>query len=199
VRTVTAGELLAEIEKDLLFFDQSGGGVTFSGGEPLVQHLFLTAILDRCRERLIHTAVDTGGFAPESVMESVARRTDLVLFDIKLADDADHVRYTGVPAEPVFRNLALLGTLPCKVRLRFPVIPGVTDTPENLHGLIDRVTSATIFRDIHLLAFHRAGEGKYRRLGRENPMVGTVPPGPGRMEELKSFFESHGFSVSIGG
>jgi pyruvate formate lyase activating enzyme len=189
---------MAEIERDLIYFDQSGGGVTLSGGEPLLQHRFLALLLDRCRDRGIHTAVDTSGFAPEAVMADIAQRADLILFDLKLAQNDDHLRFTGVPAEPVHRNLALLAGMPCRVKLRLPVIPGITDTRENLEGLVDLVSSLTIFREFTLLPFHRTGEDKYRRLGKENPMSGVRPPKEKHMEALGTWFESRGFSVSIG-
>ena len=117
--------LLTEIEKDTLFFDQSGGGVTLSGGEPLAQAAFSSEILRRCKELRIHTAVDTSGYCDEAALYQVASYTDLFLFDIKLLDEGRHAAVTGVSNHPILRNLRLLSEREIPLWIRYPLIPGL--------------------------------------------------------------------------
>ncbi len=198
-RTVSVAALIEEIEQDTIFFDHSNGGVTFSGGEPLAQPGFLVALLKACREREIHTTVDTSGFAPAHIMEQVARLCDLILFDLKTMDDTEHRQYTGVSVEPVLKNLALLQTLDTDLRLRLPLIPDITATDSNLERITDLLSTHNRFRPLDLLPFHRTGEEKYRRLGIKNPMAGTPEPGPELVASVKETLTANGFNVSEGG
>ncbi len=131
-RRVTASEVLAECERDVVFYDESGGGVTVSGGEPLSQPEFTEALLAGCRERHIHTALDTCGFADRESALRVSRAADLVLYDLKLLDSAAHRKYTGVPSEPILANLAALTEAGRNLIVRVPLIPGVNDDRESL-------------------------------------------------------------------
>ncbi|MHB8156488.1 MAG: radical SAM protein, partial [Desulfocucumaceae bacterium] len=128
-------ELLRAILADREFYRDSGGGVTFSGGECLLQHRFLTAIMPLLREEKIHVAIDTSGFAGQEAFTPVAGMSDLVLFDLKLISDRDHLRYTGQSNAPILENARLLGKMPVPVWIRVPVIPGITDSPENISGI----------------------------------------------------------------
>ena len=198
-RTIGVNTLIREIEQDTLFFDHSNGGVTFSGGEPLAQPDFLMALLKACREREIHTAVDTAGFAPAHVMEQVATLCDLILFDIKPMDDNEHRQYTGVSVKPVLENLALLQTLDVDLRLRLPLIPHITATDSNLDRVIETLAAHNRFRTLDLLPFHRTGEAKYNRLGINNPMAGIPEPEPELVASVKERLITNGFTVSEGG
>ncbi len=191
--------LIVEIEKDRIFYEDSGGGVTFSGGEPLCQPRLLSGILDACREKEIHTCLDTSGFADADLFRSAARKTDLVLYDVKLIRDRDHVAMTGKSARPVLRNLEQLWADRVSARLRYPLIPGMTDAGENIDGWISFLKGRTGYRDIHILPFHRAGEGKYAALNLNNRMKGIQPPSSERVAETARLFESAGFHVTIGG
>ncbi len=125
-RRMTVAEVIAQVSRDLIFYDESGGGATFSGGEPLMQPEFLAALLDGCRRERVHTAVDTSGYAPGGVFNAIAARADLLLFDLKLMDDAEHRACTGVSNRPILENLAAAARDGRPLRIRFPVIPGIS-------------------------------------------------------------------------
>lgn len=191
--------LMSEIEKDRIFYDDSGGGVTFSGGEPLSQPELLLRLLDQCREREIHTCVDTSGYGDAKFLSTLAEKADLILYDIKLMDAKAHETLIGKPVFPVLDNLRRLSDRKARVCMRFPLIPGMTDKKANIDGVISFLEKDTIFRNIHILPFHKAGEGKYAALKLKNPMKDIRPPSPERLAKVKAEFESHGFQVTIGG
>lgn len=197
--TVTVEAVIEEVLRDRVYYDSSGGGVTFSGGEPLMQPGFLVALLEASRGVGLHTAVDTCGFASEAVVRSLMPLVDLFLFDLKLMDSALHRRYTGVSNELILSTLRLLGGEGRTVQLRLPVIPGVTDTQTNLEAVARYALEHTRCRSISLLPYHRTAEAKYTRLRLENRMQGTVPPPAERLEEVQQYFEQNGFKVRIGG
>ncbi|MCP4549870.1 MAG: glycyl-radical enzyme activating protein [bacterium] len=192
-------ELLARLERDLPFHDRSGGGITFTGGEPLSQGDFLLECLRDCRRRGWRTAVDTCGYASPELMLEVAAATDLLLFDLKLLDPQRHLTETGVPGEPILDNLRELDRSEAEVWLRVPLIPGVNSDPADLAALGDFIGSLQRLRRVHLLPFHRLGTDKYTRLGRPGGAV-TIPDLRddillGAAEQLKSL----GLEVHIGG
>jgi pyruvate formate lyase activating enzyme len=196
---VTLEHLMREVEKERIFHEESGGGVTASGGEPLVQAEFLCAFLDACRERGIHTAVDTCGYAPAEIFDRVAERADLFLYDLKIIDESLHERYTGASNGPILRNLAALSERERRTFIRFSVIPGITDTEENLRGVMGLVAGLKNIERVDLLPFYNYGGRKYERLNRQNLRRGVEPPGEERMEELRRRFGELGVAVGIGG
>jgi len=195
---ITAG-LMAEIKKDLIFYDDSGGGVTFSGGEPLCQPGLLLSLLDQCRENEIHTCIDTSGYADGKILLQAAKKADLILYDIKVVDDEVHQKIIGKDVTQVLDNLEKLSGQKANVRMRFPLIPEMTDTDENIGNIICFLKKNTMYRKIHLLPFHKAGEGKYQSLGMVNHMGNIKPPSAKRTAKVKEQFESRGFSVTIKG
>ncbi|WP_232054759.1 glycyl-radical enzyme activating protein [Thermococcus sp. 2319x1] len=199
-KVVTVEELIREIEKDIKFHDSSNGGVTFSGGEPLFQPKFLKETLKECKRRYIHTTVDTSGYAPTKVMEEVIPYTDLFLYDLKLFDEKEHVKYTGVPNELIKKNLKLLSEKKANVILRFPVIPGITDTEWNVKGWARFLSELDLssIQEIDLLPYHDVGE-KFNRLGREYKMEVHHAPSDEALKWIKEEFESLGPKVKIGG
>jgi pyruvate formate lyase activating enzyme len=163
-RTYTVDQLLAEIEKDLVFFDESGGGVTLSGGEPLSQPAFVSRFLAACRDRAIRTTLETCGFAQPDVFPKIALASSLVLFDLKFVDSASHRHFTGVPNDLILRNLESLVGLRHPHVVRIPVVPGVNDTAASIAAFAEylaRLAPAAV----QLLPYHRTGIEKYRRLG----------------------------------
>jgi pyruvate formate lyase activating enzyme len=192
-------ELIREIEKDLLFYDESGGGVTFSGGEPLAQPAFLEAILAQCNHREIHATLDTSGFAPTAVIERILPRVQRVLFDVKIMDAEAHRRHTGVSNRVILENLIRIAAGSAALRIRVPLIPGITDGEDNLSAIARFATRLNAIDGIDLLPFHRIGEEKYRRLKQTHQMTGTAPPSAERMEAIQDFFAAAGFCVTIGG
>lgn len=191
--------LVKEIEKDVLFYDESGGGVTVSGGEPLGQPEFLDALLAACNHLEIHAAIDTSGFAPAAVVDRILPRVQLVLFDLKVMDDERHRRYTGVSNRIVLENLTRIADSGTPLRIRLPLIPGMTDGDSNLTESLRFAATLKALDGIDLLPFHRIGEGKYRRLGLADHMAGVAPPSPARVAEIKRIVERAGFAATIGG
>lgn len=163
-KRVTLGEVVREIEKDVIFFDESGGGVTLSGGEPVAQPHFAEALLQACRDRGIHTVLETCGFAHPETFLRVALAADMVLFDLKLMDPARHKQYTGVSNRGILRNLEHLAERGRAVRVRIPVVPGINDSDEDA-GQFSEYLKKLGIRDIEWLPYHHIGVEKYRRLG----------------------------------
>lgn len=198
-RSLSVAELVAEAEKDRMFMDESGGGVTFSGGEPLYQSEFLAAALKACRAVEMHTTVDTSGYAEAQVIERMMAWTDLFLFDLKFIDDEAHRTFTGKPNRLILDNLRMLDDAGADVWIRFPVITGITDTEERLDAMEEHLRSLKHVRMLSLLPYHEAGRGKYHRLGMKDRMQETKPPTQHHMKMLEQRFKSAGFDVHVGG
>jgi pyruvate formate lyase activating enzyme len=196
---IEVSALMAEVERDRPFYDQTGGGVTFSGGEPLAQSAFLLACLAACRERGLATAVDTSGCADGELVRDVSALTDLFLYDLKIMDEERHLALTGGPLEPILANLRALDALGADVRIRFPVIPGITDDRENVDALGRFLGSLAKTRAVHLLPFHRTASDKYARLERPWPHDALRPSTPEALEEIAERLRTHGLDVRLGG
>jgi len=177
-------EVLSEVERDLVFFDESSGGVTLSGGEPLSQPRFTLELLRACRERAIHATVETCGFAPPAVFQEAAREAALVLFDLKIMNRGLHRRYTGVFNDAILRNLEWLANSGRPAAVRIPVIPGINDTPEDAREFARYLAGIGIAK-VNLLPYHRAGTDKYRRLGRKARWTGSPQPMNGFAQALR--------------
>jgi pyruvate formate lyase activating enzyme len=195
-RTLTVPDLLDEIEKDRIFFDGTGG-VTFSGGEPLMQAAFLGEAIAACQAAGIHTAVETSGFGPWAAMD-IASRADLILFDLKLFDDARHRLATGVSNRIILDNFVRLAARHPAIRVRIPVIPGVNDDMKNLEAL-GRVVAGAGVTSLDLLPYHTAGIAKYARLGRPYLLPDVPSPAPDALNLAKRSLEGLGLAVHIGG
>jgi pyruvate formate lyase activating enzyme len=196
---MTVSEVLGEALRDRPVYDESGGGVTFSGGEPLAQPAFLLACLEACRRAGLRTAVDTCGFAGRDVVEDVASRTDLILWDLKTLDPERHLALTGAPLVPILENLAAVARLGTPIWLRIPVIPGVNDDDDAIAGAARLAAGTASVRRVSLLPYHRTGAAKRSRLGREEALPGVTAPPAGRMEALAAVFRSAGVEATIGG
>jgi pyruvate formate lyase activating enzyme len=196
-REMTVPELLAEIDRDRVFVDRSGGGVTFSGGEPLMQPAFLAEALEACRAAGLHTAIETSGYAPWSAM-AVGLGADLVFFDLKAADDDTHRRVTGVSNRRILDNFRRLTRQHPAVRPRIPLIPGINDDEVNLDSL-GRLVVSTGLHDVDVLPYHTAGAAKYGRLGRPYPLDGLSPPSADALAHARARLEHFGLTVHLGG
>lgn len=179
----TAEELLHEILKDKSFYDSSGGGVTFSGGEPLMQQPFLVEILKMCRENEIHTAIETTGFADREKLLETAEFLDLVFYDVKHMDDETHRQITGVSNKVILENLAHLSKVHDNITVRIPVIPGINDSGENISRTAALAAKLGIC-GLELLPYHNLGEVKYGQLGREYQLSDIKTPDEERMAEI---------------
>jgi pyruvate formate lyase activating enzyme len=198
-KRVTVREVVHEIEKETVFFDESGGGVTFSGGEPLMQPDFLAALLDSCKNLEIHTALDTCGYTDEEVFERIAPKPDLFLFDLKLIDDEEHIRYTGVSNRSILANLRMLSRWGKAVRLRFPAVTGITMTDRNLKEVAALAGSLDSVTEIAILPYHRIGSHKYGNIGMQCKMIDVEEPSEEELNDVAEVLRTSGLTVSIGG
>ncbi len=198
-RKVTAEDVLNEIEKDSAFYKESNGGVTFSGGEPLMQINFLNSLLDECKKRKVHTTLDTSGYAKFETIKPLAKKVDLFLYDLKLMDDRKHKKYTGVSNAHILKNLQMLSKIHKNIEIRIPLITGITDTEENIGQIIKFLAELKSVKNISLLPYHTIGNKKYVRLRRENKMLGAKAPTEKKINSIKALFEKNNFKVKIGG
>ena len=198
-RRWTAAEVVAEAVRDRMAYEESGGGVTFSGGEPLAQPGFLLACLDACRRAGLRTAVDTCGFAAREVVLAVAGLADLLLWDVKTLDPARHLALTGAPLAPILANLAAAARLGVPIWLRVPVIPGLNDDQAGLAAVARLGAETPSVRRVSLLPYHRTAAGKRSRLGRGDPLAGIAAPSRARMEAMAAAFAPFGIATTIGG
>jgi pyruvate formate lyase activating enzyme len=194
----SAGEVMKEIENDAVFYEESGGGVTFSGGEPLMQPEALQELLLSCRERNYHTAIDTCGHSVPSVLNRVMGLADLWLFDLKLLDKAKHLEYAGVSNEMILQNLETLAMARKEVIIRFPVIPGITDGYNNIEAVAKLMIRLGL-KKIDLLPYHAIAKNKYKRLGKEYGLKSIEKPTEVQVDGIMNFFKEQGFIVNIGG
>ncbi len=198
-KQLSVDQLMAEIKRDIPFFDESGGGVTFSGGEPLMQPRFLLDALQACKGIELHTALDTSGYADWSILDPISAYTDLFLYDIKLIDPQAHKKYCGVSNELIFSNLRKLSQKGSAIYLRVPIIPGITDTQENLDQIASLAGSLPGIQRVDILPYHQAAIGKYSRLNMSYLLGEVGPPSEERMIAIQDHLQSYGLQVKIGG
>jgi pyruvate formate lyase activating enzyme len=196
---MTVAKVMSEIERDVAFYDQSGGGATISGGEPLMQPGFLRALLLACQREEIHTALDTCGFASWETLDRIRPYVDLFLYDLKLIGNDRHHRFTGVSNEAVLSNLRALSQEGHDVIVRVPVIPGVNDDKENMRHIAGFLADLPRQYSTQLLPYHSTAAAKYERLDRDNRMGDTHPPSDGTMAALAQVLEEFGLHTEIGG
>jgi pyruvate formate lyase activating enzyme len=197
----TVENILEILEKEKVFINQSNGGVTFSGGEPMLQTDFLLAVLKACKTKGYHTAVDTSGYSSMENYQAIIPFTDLFLFDIKHLDEANHLESTGVTNSGILDNYLLIINSGKDVMIRIPVIPGFNDDQDHLERLkqfIAETKTVSVIK-INLLPFHKIGASKYKRFNLPYRMRGIEPPGKEKMEMIKELFQETGIKVKIGG
>jgi pyruvate formate lyase activating enzyme len=198
-RQVSVEQLMAEIERDVIFYDQSGGGVTVSGGEPLVQAAFLEELLAECRAKEIHTALDTACYAPWQVIQRISPYVELFLIDLKHMDPAAHRRLTGESNELILENLQRLSQLGKEITVRIPVIPGSNDDDANMTATGEFVARLDSVARIDVLPHHEAARGKLARLVGGYELLDAEPPSGEQISRLAGRLERLGFKVKIGG
>lgn len=198
-RRYTPQGLIEELLRDRPFFEASGGGVTFSGGEPLAQPEFLRECLILARKKGLHIALDTSGYAERELVLEMGRLSDLVLYDLKDMDEERHLKNTGVPLAPILGNLLALAEAGIPLWIRIPVIPGINDDGKTIHKYVSFLTALDRNYPVYLLPYHEIGREKYGRLGLPYRLDGVKPPSQARMEELARIFSEAGFEVHIGG
>jgi pyruvate formate lyase activating enzyme len=198
-REVSVDETLAEIERDVPFYKESGGGVTFSGGEPLLQRDFLSALLQGCQERGIHAAVDTCGAVSWDIIDGIRTEVDLFLYDLKLIDDALHRKFTGTSNRGIIKNLQNLSARGAEIIIRVPIIPAITDGEENLRQIGRLAAALPDLQRLDILPYFHIAVEKYRRLNRDYDLTKTSPPGAERMTCIADMLRGFGLTVHIGG
>ena len=194
-RVMTVAAVLDAVERDRPFYEESGGGMTLSGGEPLLQPEFAAELLRGARERGLHTAVDTCGHVPWEAFERLRGDVDLFLYDLKLVDPVRHRRHTGAGSERIVANLLRLSQLGHRIALRVPVVPGITDDAENVRAVRDLAAGLPHLVRVDLLPYHRSGTGKYARLGRAYRLPLTEAPTAERMAAIASTMAAAGLTV----
>jgi len=187
--------------KEQIFMEESNGGITFSGGEPLVQYQFLKLALQKAKQMFLHTAVDTSGLAKWETIEEILPYTDLFLFDIKHLDNQKHIETTGVSNKLILDNLVKIIKSGTETILRFPLIPRLNDDNNHINELIALMNGlkADNFNRVHILPFHKTGSSKYKRFYQKDFMANFVEPEKKQIESIRLSFESTGFQVKIGG
>lgn len=189
------------VERDRPYHEESGGGVTFSGGEPVANGNapFLLECLEECRRRGIHSAVDTCGHVPTETLLAVARQADLILYDLKIMDDEQSRLTIGAGTGRILENLAVLAAAGHETWIRVPLIPGLTDGPENLNRIAEFAAGLPRAYPVQLLPFHPIGRDKYGRLGMDYHLEHLTPAGPDLVEQQAEIVRSHGLEVRLGG
>lgn len=198
-RTVSVNDVISEILKDRIFYEESGGGATFSGGEPLSQPNFLRLLLKECKKEGIHTTLDTCGYGPMEELNGIAKDVDLFLYDLKFCDSIKHEKYTGVSNKTIFKNLEMLVDLKKEIFIRIPIIPTINDMDDEIINLAEYILGLKHIQKIDLLPYHKIGKDKYIRLRMLNKMENIPEPTKDQMEKIKTKFESFGFNISVGG
>lgn len=197
-KTVSVTHLIEELKKDAITFRRSGGGITFSGGEPLVQREFLLEALKACKSQGWHTAIETTGYAPAKVIEEIFPWVDLVLLDIKCIDDAKHKKNTGVSNDLILKNSILLSQISPTV-VRVPTIPNVNASRDEFSAICAHARRMHGVETIHILPYHTYGENKYELLGKKYAMTDVRSLVKEEIGELERIVEDAGFKCVIGG
>lgn len=198
-REMSVGEVMAEVEQDVIFYDESGGGVTLSGGEPLMQPEFLIGLLNQCQKRGINTAVDTSCYAESKIIEMVSEKANLFLCDIKHMDNEIHERFTGVGNNLILENIRLLSETGKEIIIRIPVIPGFNDEKANLEATGRFAASLRGVIRVDILPYNRGGKEKSARLTAQSKYMQVESPDEEQMNSIAKNLSKYGFEVKIGG
>ena len=195
----SVGELVEELLRDKPFYEQSGGGTTWSGGEPTAQPEFLLSCLELCRAHGLHTALDTCGLMSQQLALKLFPLVDLFLFDIKLIEEKRHRQHTGVSNVPIFDNLRMLDAMGAEIWVRVPLVPGVNDAPADLDEIGRFVARLENTKRLNLLPYHEMGSAKRRRTTPDEVWEVFEPPSQEKVEAAANTFSHHGLDVHIGG
>ena len=198
---LSVDQVIKIVMQDLRYYNRSGGGITISGGEPLLQPEFTLSLFQEAKKRRVHTALDTCGYAQWEIFDPILDYTDLLLYDLKHMDSAKHMEGTGVPNDLILDNLQKISKrTDAKVWIRFPLVSGYNDSDKHIKELCGFVKDlGAVVEQISLLPYHNLGESKYASVGREYQMPGTRLLEKDRIEEIKKNMESEGFNVTTGG
>jgi pyruvate formate lyase activating enzyme len=190
-------EVLQEVEKDISYYQNSGGGVTASGGEPLYQSDFVAALFKLCQDRGIHTCLDTSGYAATTALDKVLKHTSLVLFDLKHMDSATHRKLTNKGNDSIIRNLELIVARGTPLIIRLPLIPGHNNSDEAIRAIARHVAGMNQSKKVEILAYHRFGVGKYKMLDRQYKLGQLTSPTDTELQQAKEIFGSLGVNCEV--
>ncbi|MDP6748092.1 MAG: glycyl-radical enzyme activating protein [Candidatus Poribacteria bacterium] len=197
-RDVTVDEVMVELRKDIPFYENSGGGITLSGGEPTLQREFILELLKQCKAEGLHTAMDTSGQAQWKTFEKLLPYVDLILYDLKHMDHVEHKNHTGVSNELIHENLKKIDECGIPIEVRIPIIPGINDAKENILRSTKFLTEIKNITRVELLPYHNLGKSKYVRLGMEYQLNDLEPPGKEQMNEITEWMRPSGLEVHAG-
>lgn len=198
-READVADIMADILKDMPFYDTSGGGVTFSGGEPLMQPDFLMALLKACGRSGIHRAVDTSCFSPSRLVLAMADHCDLFLVDLKHMDSETHRKFTGVPNEKIKKNIVLLARKGHDIRVRIPLIAGFNTDEKNMRASADFLASLPGIQGVDLLPYHSIAKGKYKKMGLADGSGRFAPVSSRQVDNCADILKQHKLNVQVGG
>jgi pyruvate formate lyase activating enzyme len=191
-KPMDADEVYDAVKRDKMFYQASGGGVTLSGGEPLLKPQFVGDLFEKCRRAGIHTCIETSGYVPESVLREVLPYTDYVLYDLKHMNSNKHQQYTGRPNATILSNAEIVAASGVETLFRMPLVPGINDDLQNIKetaGFLHRLGNNAL--RIELMPYHRLGKGKYEALDRQYSLSELLSPGPEHLESVKKAFEDN--------
>lgn len=197
-RVMTVEQVLAEVRKDVPFYENSGGGMTISGGEPLYQPEFTLALLKAARAEGLHTCLDTSGYAPWSVLEQMLPYVNMVLYDLKGVSPAEHRARTGRPNSMIMHNLQAMASDGVAIKIRLPMVPGYNDSEAAVREVAQFVAALRHVPPLEILPYHKLGEGKYEALGIRNGLH-LEPPARATVEALAAVVRSLGVECQVGG
>ncbi|NHJ39958.1 MAG: glycyl-radical enzyme activating protein [Asgard group archaeon] len=195
-REISVDEVLEEIMKDFVFYEESNGGVTISGGEPLHQLEFLRELLLKCKKKKLHTTLDTAGYVSQEMLENVMNLIDLFLYDIKLIDNKKHKKYTGISNKIILSNLEFLSDKNKQIIVRIPIIPSINDTKSDLDDFGGYLNKLNLL-SVELIPFHKIGETKYKKLNKVNRMKDIKEPTKEDMLRVKEHLKTFQLNVKI--
>ena len=198
-KRLSVDEIMNEILKDELFYDESAGGVTFSGGEPMLQIDFLQALLEKCRENGLHTTVDTCGNVDWTDFLKIYKLVDLFLFDLKIIEDTKHIQYTTVSNKLILENLEKLTKTGVEIRIRIPLIENITDTDENIESIISYIKKFSSLKNIDILPYNKFGQDKIERYQLERTHLDLSVQTDEKINHIQKVFQTNGYDVHIGG
>ena len=196
---ISVGQVMTEIEKDAVFYEQSGGGVTFSGGEPLMQPVFLLMLLIQCQLQRIHTAVDTSCYVKPDFLGKISEKTDLFLCDIKHMDSDMHKRFTGVENNLILDNIKRLSEAGKEIIIRIPIISGFNDDKANIEATAKFTSSLSNISRIDILPYNRGGIEKSARLSSDFKLMQAETPNDDKICSIAEILKKYGFEVKTGG
>ncbi len=197
-KDITVKELMKELEKDEIFYEESGGGITFSGGDPMVQVDFLNEVLKVCKKNEFHTAVDVSGYGSWENFKKISDKVDLFLFDLKFINNEKHKKYIEASNEVILDNLRRLSEINANIFVRMPIIKDVNDDDEHIDESIKFLSKLNVLQ-VNLLPYHKIGVDKYRRLDLEYKLSGMEKPSDKKMNDIALKFKKAGIKVKIGG